>query len=205
MDVTVVVATCGADEWVDLAHSRAIPSARALGVPVLHKHLPGGTVAQARNELVRLVGSEWVVHLDADDELAPGYVDALAQGAADLRAPAVQYLRPGWDPLKPRMPRVAGHDHRCVGECLRQGNWLVVGAAVRADLVRSVGGWREWPMYEDWDLWLRCWLAGATVEAIPQAVYRAHVREESRNRAPDAAARQAAHTAIYEANFGVPA
>lgn len=205
MDVTVVVATCGADEWADLAHQRAIPSARALGVPVLHKHLPGGTVAQARNELVGLVGSEWVVHLDADDELAPGFVDAIARGTADVRAPAVQYIRPGWGPLKPRMPRVANHNHRCVGECLRQGNWLVVGAAVRTALVGRVGGWREWPMYEDWDLWLRCWLAGATVEAVPQAVYRAHVREDSRNRAPDAAARQAAHTAIYEANFGVPA
>ena len=48
-------------------------------------------------------------------------------------------------------------------------------------------------------------LAGATVEAIPDAIYRAYVRPNSRNRAPQHAERIAAHRAIYEANFGVPA
>lgn len=202
MDVTIVVATFGDRSWVDLAESRAIPSAELLGCPVVHVH--AATLHEARNAAVAAVQTEWVVHLDADDELEPGYIDAMATGTADLRAPSVRYMvrnRP--DPL--RMPKVAGHAHNCTADCLSEGNWLVVGTAVRAEMVRAVGGWRDFDWSEDWDLWLRCHLAGATVEAIPAAVYRAHVRPDSRNRAPDKAARVAAHQAIYEANFGVPA
>ena len=73
---------------------------------------------------------------------------------------------------------------------------LVVGTAARAELLRSVGGWRDWPLYEDWDLWLRCYVAGATVETIPEAIYRAHVRPDSRNRAPERAAKEATHARI---------
>ena len=90
---------------------------------------------------------------------------------------------------------VAGHRHDCTAECLPEGNWLVVGSLVRAQMVRDVGGWRDFTWSEDWDLWLRCWLAGATVEAIPDAIYRAYVRPNSRNRAPQHAERIAAHRA----------
>jgi hypothetical protein len=68
-------------------------------------------------------------------------------------------------------------------------------------MLRDVGGWRDWPFYEDWDLFLRCWRAGASVEAIPEAVYIAHVRFDSRNRAPSSAEKAAVHNAIYAANF----
>lgn len=145
-----------------------------------------------------------MIHLDADDELEPGYLDHLAEGTADLRAPAVRYVRP-FHATPARVPKVAGHTHRCTAECLPEGNWLVVGTLVRTQMVRDAGGWRDFPWSEDWDLWLRCWLNGATVEAIPAAVYRAHVRPDSRNRAPDRAAKLAAHKAIYEANFGANA
>lgn len=221
MDVTVAVATCGDDSWGQLAEARAIPSAHALGVPVVHAHR--ATLHEARNAVGDLVDTEWVVHLDADDRLAAGYVDAMAQGTADVRAPAVAYLRePGRvDPtslmapappygLNPTptvtvgvMPRVAGHDHACTGACLPWGNWLVVGSAIRIDLVRKVGGWRDYTWSEDWDLWLRCHLAGATIEAIPAAVYLAYVRRYSRNRGVRRDAKLAAHRAIARAN-GVP-
>jgi GT2 family glycosyltransferase len=98
------------------------------------------------------------------------------------------------------MPAVAGHTHQCVAECLVDGNWLVVGSLVRADLVRKVGGWRDFDWSEDWDLWLRCHLAGASFEAIPEAVYRAHVRPDSRNRGASREKRLAAHKAIASAN-----
>ncbi len=202
MDVTIAVATFGESSWIDLAQSRAIPSAERFGVPVVHVH--GDTLHDARNDAVERVDTEWVVHLDADDELEPGFLDRLFEGSADLRAPSVRYCRPG-HVAAPSVPRVAGHRHDCSAECLSDGNWLVVGTLVRAQMVRDVGGWRDFPWSEDWDLWLRCWLAGATVEAVPSAIYRAHVRRDSRNRAPDRASKLAAHQAIYEANFGAAA
>jgi len=202
VDVTIAVATFGDDSWIELARTRAIPSAERFGVPVIHTH--ADTLHAARNAAVDQVDTEWMIHLDADDELEPGYLDHLAEGTADLRAPAVRYVRP-FHATPARVPKVAGHTHRCTAECLPEGNWLVVGTLVRTQMVRDAGGWRDFPWSEDWDLWLRCWLNGATVEAIPAAVYRAHVRPDSRNRAPDRAAKLAAHKAIYEANFGANA
>lgn len=202
MDVTVVVATYGAESWCDLAQARAIPSAEALGVPVIHAH--ADTLHGARNLGLADVTTEWVVHLDADDELEAGYLDAMGTGTADFRAPAVRYINPNGTARPVAVPRVAGHAHACHAGCLTQGNWLVVGAAVRAQLVRAVGGWRDFPVYEDWDFWLRCHLAGATVEAIPAAVYRAHVRRDSRNRGASQATRLAAHRAIEAANGLLP-
>ncbi len=197
MDVTVAIGTFGDAHWPRLAAERAVPSAEALGVPVVHHH--ADTLHEARNGALEQVTTEWVCHLDADDELEPGYFDAMAAGTADVRAPSVRYVRLG-RLREPGMPAVAGHTHQCVAECLVEGNWLVVGSLVRADMVRSVGGWRDFDWSEDWDLWLRCHLAGATFEAIPEAVYRAHVRPDSRNRGASREKRLAAHRAIAAAN-----
>ena len=194
MDVTIVVSTFGGAEWQELAESRAIPSAIEQA-PVIHAH--GDTLAKARNQGLQAVESEWVIFLDADDELTPGYVDSMRQGLADLRAPAVEYV--GTRIQAPYVPKVAGHSHDCSGDCLVDGNWLVIGTAARADILREVGGFREHPVYEDWCLWLRCYLAGASVEALPEAVYRAHVRRDSRNRAPSMQVKNRIHYEIVKA------
>lgn len=193
LNVSVVVGTYGSDDWVQLAQSRAIPSAQALNVPVIHAH--AGTLHDARNQGLDQVQTEHVIHLDADDELEPGYLAALAAGTADIRAPAVRYVTNG-TPGPAAMPTVAGHRHGCEAVCLLAGNWLVVGALAPADLLRKIGGWRDFPWSEDWSVWLRCHLAGATFEAIPQAVYRAHVRRNSRNRGASHDEKMAAHRAI---------
>lgn len=200
-DVTVVVATFGEEHWRTLAHARAIPSVEALGLPYIHVH--GDTLHGARNAGLDEVTTTHVIHLDADDELEAGYMEAMAASEADVRAPAVRYIHTGGSAQTPRMPRVSGHSHDCVAACLPWGNWLVVGALARAQLLRDVGGWRDFTWSEDWDLWLRCHLAGASIEAVPAAIYRAHVRLGSRNRSASAAVRMAAHRAIATAN-GVP-
>lgn len=200
MEVTVVVATYGDPSWAELAATRAVPSAAAQA-PVVQVH--GATLHDARNSGLDQVATEWVCFLDADDELEPGYLDAMARATGDLRAPAVRYVRDGRRPARAALPRVAGHRHDCDADCLEWGNWLVVGTLVRADLVRSVGGWRDFPWSEDFDLWARCWKAGAMIKAVPRAVYRAHVRAGSRNRAPSPAEKLAAHQAIARAN-GLP-
>lgn len=198
MDVTVCVATYGGREWADLANRRAVPSATPQA-PTVHYH--GASIHQARAHLLAAVGTPWVVFLDADDELEPGYINTMGTGFADIRVPAVRYVTADNHPGA-YIPRVAGHKHDCTGECLPYGNWIVIGAAVRTDVARSVG-WREWACYEDWDFWLRCWQQGATVERAPTAVYRAHVRPDSRNRAGTNQERVEVHRLIAAAN-GVP-
>lgn len=204
MDVTVVIATYGDQGWLQLAAGRAVRSAYELGVPVIFVH--GLTLHDARNHGLQQVRTEHVVFLDGDDELDAGYLEAMAAGTADLRAPAVQYVRPGGRPHAPYVPKVAGHQHDCNADCLRDGNWLVVGTLCPTRLLRDVGGWRAYDVYEDWDLFQRCWLAGATIEAIPAAVYVAHVRADSRNRGPSIELKNRVHREIVAANLSpVPA
>lgn len=206
-DVTIVVATFGDPVWRTLAAQRAVPSALALDLPVVQAH--ADTLHDARNQGLAQVGTEWVAHLDADDELERSWLltlDVAERTSCDLVAPAVRYVRPGWTGATPGVPRVAGHDHDCTADCLPEGNWLVIGTLARTQLLVDVGGWRDWPVYEDWDLWLRCWKdGGALIEAAPQAVYRAHVSQGSRNRGPSQDVKNRAHRAIHQANFGAHA
>lgn len=195
MKVTIVVATFGDPSWEQLARQRALPSALQFGVPVIHVH--GDTLAQARNAGLGKVRTEWVVHLDADDELDGGYLAALAQGEADVRVPAVWYLNTG-QATTPYVPKVAGHGHACTADCLADGNWIVVGAAVRTEVARAAGGWVDWPCYEDWEFWVRCWKAGATFQTLPGGIYRAWVRNGSRNRAGRIEERNEVHRQIAE-------
>ena len=179
-DVTVVVCTFGSPQWRDLAANRAVPSAWSAGARnVLTAH--SGTLANARNAALDDVGTGWIIYLDADDELEAGYVDAMCTGTADIRAPAVRYIHRGRvEPV--RVPRVWGHDHQCVGECLQYGNWIIIGAMARVSILRDAGGWPDYEWSEDWAMWAASWQRGATVETITDAVYRAHVRPGSRNR-----------------------
>ena len=181
MDVTIVIGSHGARDWLDLGTQRAAQSAFEQRVPVIYVH--GLTLHGARNAGLAQVETEHVVFLDADDELAPGYCETLAAGTADLRVPSVQYVTPGGRPRAPYVPKVAGHTHDCDAACMLDGNYAVIGSMANVELLRSVGGFRDEDCYEDWSAWLRMYHAGATIETIPAAVYVAHVREDSRNRA----------------------
>jgi len=195
VDVSILVGTFGEMRWRRLAKDRAIPSVPE-GVPVHHVH--GETLAEARNRALERVETEWVIHLDADDELEEGYIEAMAAGTADVRGPMVRFVRGARSDLW--QPRVHAHQHDCVAECLPAGSWLVIGTALRTELLRDVGGWREFPVYEDWDLFLRCHLAGASFELRREAIYRAHVRKDSRNRGPDRRLKERTHREIARAN-----
>ena len=59
-------------------------------------------------------------------------------------------------------------------------NECVIGTLVERDLFLKVGGFRDLPSLEDYDLWLRCVKAGAVIHHVPDAVYRASIRPGSR-------------------------
>lgn len=197
--VTICVATFGDETWVDTAQRMAIPSAGATGATVVHRHAE--TIWGARNACLAEVTTDHVIYLDADDELEPGYLDAMGRVAGDVRVPYVRYVTPRQPPRAPIMPRVAGHRHVCQPVCLTAGNWIVVGAMARTQMMIDVGGWRAFG-WEDWDMWLRCHLAGHTITVAPGAVYRAHVHPGSRGRYSRAESLRH-HRAVAAAN-GVP-
>ncbi len=170
-DCSIVIASYGERSWLDLGTQRAAQSAFAQDCPVIYIH--GTTLHGARNAGLAQVETEAVVFLDADDELAPSYAEAMMRGTADLRVPVLRQVRRG-RLGRPFQPQVWGHTHECSAPCMLEGNFAVVGACVRTDLAREVGGFWDEPVYEDWSLWLRCYLAGATTEWIHDAIYVAH-------------------------------
>lgn len=195
--VTVVVSTFGDLAWRELAESRAVPSALDQA-PVIRVH--GETLHGARNDGLAKVETDAVLFLDADDALDEGFVEAMSHGTADLRCPMLHFVKGGHE--RPWQPRVHGHEHDCVAECIASGagNWMPAGTVMRTELVREVGGWREWAVYEDFDLAMRLLLASASIELVREARYRAWVNPQSRNRAPSMTVKNATHRAIVEAN-----
>lgn len=177
MDVTVIVGTFGEQRWADLARERAIPSAEAQA-PVVHVHGDelhsyGASLAACRNAGAELAESEWLCFLDADDELMPGFFDAMDRADGDLRTPAVSYVRPRRGAAEPMF----------WPECdLRDSNNLIVTTLIRRQMFFDLGAFRDVPLYEDWDLWQRAWKAGATIERVPDAVCRVHIDPASKHR-----------------------
>ena len=208
MSFTIVIASHGDDHWRDLAWSRAWPSAQDQGAEVLIEHDPDATRAEVRNRLIEQARGDWIITLDADDELDPGYVEAMDAtrmrrvyqdkwAEPCLMTPQVAYVRGGRRRKAFFWPEVE----------LKRNNWLVVGTAAPRSLMLEVGGWRtftgsgvlnEW---DDWDMWIRCVKAGAEIERVPGAVYVAHVLRTSWAQTTTEELRRAWIREIREANW----
>lgn len=136
-------------------------------------------ISDARNQLAKKVTDhQWLIFLDADDELDPTYVEAMMEGEGDIRKPStLGVYEDGKTDDYPVMIK---------WKPLITGNHIVIGAMIRSSTFWEVGGFRLLPAIEDWDLWLRMELAGACISEVPNAIYRVHVRPNSRNQNNDA-------------------
>jgi glycosyltransferase involved in cell wall biosynthesis len=177
--VGIVVATFGDASWIDRAKT-AVKSAENQSVPatrVVHHHAEN--LALARNQGADMVGTDWLIFLDADDTLDVNYVRYMMEpgedaGAATLRQPSTLGIYPDGSEddepvLIPERP-------------LTQSNYLVIGTMCRRDQFLEAGGFDpEFPVLEDWDLWLRMYDIGAVIGKRPGAIYRIGVNPDSRN------------------------
>ena len=173
MKVSIIIATYGEERWADLARSRALPSAENQGpCDIVIGHDPDGTLASVRNRLAEKALGNWLCFLDADDQLAPGFLEAMDQarrGEYALLAPHIAFVLRGMRKM-PHFPDEIP---------LRDGNWLPIGTLIPKSRFLEVGGFREWPLFEDWDLWAR---AELPIAKVPDALYLAHYSHTSRNR-----------------------
>lgn len=170
MEVTIVVATFGDPHWKAKALEQAIPSASAQPhSDVLAIH--ADSLAVARNIGAARAQTEWLCYLDADDELAVGYIDAMLATGGDLRAPELHLIHA--DGVVD-VPDLAGRDIAVTNPCC-------IGTLVRRQMMLDVGGFWGERAWEDWSLFRRCWLAGATITHVADAVYRSFVDPAGRN------------------------
>lgn len=188
MNVSILICSHGDEKWQRLAGSRAAPSARGqCAGEVLEMYDRQATLAEIRNLAGDVAENDWLCFLDADDELAPGFLAAATAPLLDpatwdgvpagerprlLLAPAIEYVHAGVRRGRPAIPN--------------KGRWpdlneCVIGTLVSRDLFLEVGGFRDLPSLEDYDLWLRCVRAGARIVHVPDAIYLVHVSPRSRN------------------------
>jgi glycosyltransferase involved in cell wall biosynthesis len=132
--------------------------------------------AYARNVGARASSGGKLLFVDADDEVAPGYLRTLS-GALDTNdfvASRVdsQALNPGWI-------RAAHAPWQDVGIA----DWFgflpcsSVNIGVSRSMFEAVGGWpEEYPASEDIAFAWRLQLAGASLHFVPEAVYRCRYR-----------------------------
>lgn len=171
--ISVIIATYGDESWWRMAVERALPSATLQDGPfeIVARHYNNAGRDSSLNYAAAEAPGDWLVFLDADDEFAPGYVDAM-RSAIDkhlgspmhLFTPAVQHIRKG----RPGAPSFMDR-----GISLRDDNWLVIGTAIHRDMFNRVGGFPDYPHgFEDWALWSKCYRVGAEVVKVPDAVYR---------------------------------
>lgn len=180
--ISIIITTYGDDSWAEMARERALPSTEGQGAyEVVIKHFPGATIGPARNSAAQFATGEWLIFLDADDELEAGYVEAMTNAICEqgrpepaLLQPAVRYMRKGGPMANPIL--IPTKD-------LRTDNYLVIGTALRRALFFQVGGFGDYSHgFEDWSLWAKCWKAGAKVIPVPHACYRAHINPKSQHR-----------------------
>lgn len=181
--VGVVIGTYGDETyWAEWASSAYESVAEQTVTPDCIRWRHDSTLANARNNAAKQIETDYLIFLDADDTLDPGYVQAMLAVDGDIRQPSTLGIQNG----------VADDYPVLIPETnLRRANYIVVGAMVKRSLFFEVGGFAELPCLEDWDLFLRMWLAGAKITAAPDAIYRVTVRESSRNQD------QALHGRVY--------
>lgn len=185
LSFSVVIGTYGdLDHWSPLA-ARAHLSAEAQTVEpvdIIWEH--ADTLHEARNVGAVKARGQFLVFLDADDELDVNYLAAMQEAVSAsmfrsdrktfLYQPATLGIVDGREDPEPVMiPERA----------LDTGNFMVIGTAVEKELFYQVGGFYDWPIYEDWCLWIRCHQAGAGFVKVPDAIYRVNVNLASRNNA----------------------
>lgn len=138
-----------------------------------------GELADALNTALDAVETEFVFRLDADDWLSNDTLDFLVGLAwdADVTYPtlilAFEHELP-YESLKaaPFCP------HRLLVE-----NYIPGTALFRPERALAVGGYRDLPLLEDWDLWVRMSQAGSRFKAVPEALYWYRQVPTSRNKA----------------------
>ena len=173
--VGIVIATFGDPKWRILAGRAELSAENQTRQPenIILSH--ADTLQEARNYGADRCQTDHLIFLDADDEIEPGYVEAMLEGTGNIRRPSTRGVYEDGSIEEPpsMIPR----------RDINESNCIVIGAMVDHDLFDQAGGFGDYPLLEDWDLWLRCWNLGASVVDVPKAVYRIHVTPGSRNMA----------------------
>lgn len=135
------------------------------------KHDRNRGLAHSRNMAIANTKAQYILPLDADDELYPGIIDEMLRKIEDTKADVV-YGNLVWKDngiqLKP------GKREDLKFEDFVNNNQIFGCSLYKRDLWKQIGGyWEEHKeFYEDWDFWARCSKVGAKFKYIDLDVYK---------------------------------
>ena len=178
MDITVIVTTWGHPSWAGMASRVAIPSIVGQDAMLYHHHEPDTPSAgAARNRAVEIADpQDWICFVDADDKLAPDFIDVMNRRLDELEHVVETLVAPALQ-LGNRPPET--YEGRDIVDGI---NPCPIGTLIHRDMFEQAGqfwGERAW---EDWSLFRRAVLAGADIAFESDAVYIAADSPNGRNR-----------------------
>lgn len=180
--MSIGIAVCSYGDWSWKARAKkACDSALLTSADQVYwRHEDDGeNICEVRNSSVEKLETEWVIFLDADDNLDVNYVDAMREALEStdeddvIFRPSLQGFYDNGDITDVTM--LARTD-------MYRQNCAVIGSMHRKDRFIEVGGFDpSLPILEDWDLWLKLMTTGSCIIDVHGAVYRNHIRTDGRN------------------------
>lgn len=133
---------------------------------------PNRGPAAARNAGARLVETDWILFLDADDWVSEDLLErsrhtASSDAAVDLLAVDALGVDHRTRNVLYRHYERASFAHAQQRRAILEQNFLLTGVSVRRAAWARIGGFDEsLPICEDWDCWMRMILSGSRVALL---------------------------------------
>jgi glycosyltransferase involved in cell wall biosynthesis len=171
-ELEIVIIDDGSTEAATLA---VLQQLEEEGIEIIHT--PNRGLAAARNEGMLKARGDYLLPLDADDRIAPTYLErAVAVLDAD---PTVGIVYGRVELFGAAVGIWAQPDYSLRGLLLE--NMIVAAAILRRSDWELVGGYRQAMFYgwEDWDFWLSLVALGRKVVRLPEVVFHYRIRRDS--------------------------
>lgn len=138
-------------------------------------------LAMSMNRAAEHARGEWLLRMDADDICLPGrfqlQYDAASSGKYDLICGNYDFIDENGN-LLPQKAMVC--TDRQLDLLLPLRNAIHHPTVIMsAELFHKVGGYRDYPCAQDYDLWLRMKCAGARMHMMPEKLIQYRVRQNS--------------------------
>lgn len=138
--------------------------------PVTLIEKENGGLSSARNAGIKEAKTKWILTLDADDKIAPDFIEKCLQVDADIIGTGQQEFG---DSNEKHL-----FNHEPTHQDFIRNNQINCCSLYKHEIWEKIGGYDEEMKlgYEDWDFWLRATKAGYTVKTIPEYLfyYRKH-------------------------------
>lgn len=133
------------------------PRAHAIATSIILPQNVG--VAKARDIGVRMSSGRLLLFVDADDKLAPDFIEQCGRVIADHDIAYPNVLKFG----AIERPQLFDAPQEVSAKYMVGKKFgLVVTSMMKREVYETLGGFRELPVYEDWDFWVRAMFNGYT-------------------------------------------